>query len=141
MQTRDSKGRFTSTNKSRFTTRKIESEKSAVSGAYYTVERDGQEEPDEGDRILVKCTIHLPASNGHIDKSLHFFKRATIMDSFLCHSWGDKIVPNYLSRSVNFINKKWRDAFLNAAQYAQEEIQKLDDALIARAKALEDAEY
>lgn len=125
----------------------LESAKFPLSGGYYTIERAGQEDPFSGNKIKVKGTILLPTENeeGRDRKSLKsnllFKEKVKVLGRGLFSNWGDGFNFNgYRDKSFSKKASKWSEAFKEAQEYAEKELQKLEDALAARAKALEDAE-
>jgi hypothetical protein len=150
-QERDSKGRFVSSIQkssqeegAKFIAEKIESKKYPLSGAYFTVERGGQEHPCKNDKIFVRLTIYLPSSGKylHLKNDIVFAYRVKVSGENLHATWGfgKKEIEGYRYTYKNFSDEKWKDAFEEAAEYGRTEIEKLEDALRKRAKALEDAE-
>ena len=116
------------------------------SNAFYTIEKDGQEDPAKGDRVCVKLRIYLPScqdacQDGGIKKDLRFDRRVLIMDIPVWRNWG------YYSddercrfQEYKFLAETWREAFVEAKNYAEYEIERLEKAIIKREEALQKAE-
>lgn len=150
---RDSKGRFittaTKTNEmeremKRFTTtKKTLNFDSIYPGIAVIIERAGQEKPEDGDRVIVKATLVLPADEkNEIVGDIQFRTRVHIFEEDLYSGWG------YYSESEDgirinvkkFFSEKWQDGFIEAEEYIVSELEKLDTAIQNRKKKLEEAE-
>ena len=124
-------------------TEKIESAKYPLSGGYYTIERVGQDRPENSDDVIVKAKILLPSNNNTwLDENIRFNERCRIGGIQLGYSWGQPYTSNLKYRYITlaFSAKKWATAFREASTYAEAELNKLETALADRAKALADAE-
>lgn len=129
---------------------KIETVKSVaapLSGAYYTVDRDGQQSPAKGDNVLVRLRIFLANSPfvsedqvRNLRGDLKFDHRLEFCDEWLDNSWGSSGYGDFRYEEYNFSATKWSVAFDLATKYAEDEILKLETALAIRAMALIDAE-
>jgi len=108
--------------------------------AKYVLERVGQQPPHEGDGVVVKATIMLPARSQLLLPEIQFDRRLEIAGAPLYCGWGFTHSVDYRCMSETFISAKWAEAFANAEAWARGELQKLALALAARAKALEEAE-
>lgn len=146
MQTRDSHGRFAAAASVPQTTPRQAQEKRSplyASGGYYLVERTGQEDVETGDRVRVIATICLPCS-GETEKlrgDLRFGWRLEVGNSALFSDWGFKSQDSFVRhRRLSFYASTWAAAFASAEEWAHTELQRLDDAIAARAQALADAE-
>ena len=113
------------------------------SNAFYTIEEAGQEDPAEGDRVCVKLRIYLPCEEGvsDIKKDIRFDRRVLISGIPLWWNWG------YYSddercrfQTKVFFSATWREAFVEAKDYAEQEIEKLEEAIRNREEALQRAE-
>ena len=122
------------------TVEKIESRKAKLSGAYYTIERAGQEPAYNSDFIKVAIKIFLPAKGGSILQELQFEKRVEILGEYLRSNWGFGGSETYRIKQVEKSGRKWTDLFEVAAAFAVAEKAKLETALEQRAQALIDAE-
>lgn len=114
-----------------------------ISGGYYTVTRDGQVDPAYGDAVRVVLRIWLPSSedSASLPPHLQFKSRVNLGGELLHPYWGDYDAVLDARYTVNtYEAATWQAAFDAATQYATMELQKLDDALAQRAKALSDAE-
>jgi len=123
-------------------------------GGFYKITRRGQEDPAYGDNVVVCGKVYLPCRNdadaaayGYpLNKSLQFVGRVRLAGDYLTGSWGEiEKGSSDTPRKFRFIEKefsapKWREAFSIAQQWAEEELNKLSEALKKRAKALADAE-
>lgn len=119
---------------------KIESKKFELSGAYYVVERVGQLDPKDGNDVVVRVAISLPATGGRINPELRFGCRVQILGEKLGGEWGYPKSSSYRTRIDKVNGERWSAVFEKAAEFAEEEIMKLEDALRVRAQALRDAE-
>ena len=123
---------------------KIEKVKSKkyLSGGYYEIKRNGQEQPDAGDNIMVTATIFLPSDGPgpvHLRSDLRYGNRCEVAGEALYYFWGES-VEGYRIRTKTFTSEKWLDAFQKASDYCDEELLKLDQMITARADALTNAE-
>ena len=112
------------------------------SNAFYTIERNGQEDPAKGDRVCVKLRIYLPAQEDHeIKKDLRFDRRALVLGIPVWRNWGTYSCDEE-SRfiEITFLAETWREAFVEAKDYAEQEIEKLEEAIRNREEALQRAE-
>lgn len=113
------------------------------SNAFYTIERNGQEDPAEGDRVCVKLRIYLPCQEGSDDikKDIRFIRRVLILDTPIYSNWGDYNDDERCRFMTKvFLAETWREAFVEAKNYAEQEIEKLEEAIIKREEALQKAE-
>lgn len=119
----------------------LKSQPAPLSGAWYQIERRGQQPPDQGDNVVVRAQIHVPAEGASIASNLRFGNRLNL-GGWPLHSYWGASDNNTNSRYVyfDFVSQYWADAFETAARWAEAEIQRLEDALQARAKALAAAE-
>lgn len=121
--------------------RKIQSTR-YTSGGYYIIERIGQQNPCEGDGVIVSCTIHFAVAHGpRLDEAIAFGDRIQVADQPLWSSWG----ALNAEKRTRFITKQftaetWAAAFEAAHRWADGELLNLDHAIAARAQALADAE-
>lgn len=122
------------------TVEKIESRKAKLSGAYYTIERAGQEPAYKSDLVKVNINILLPTERGAVLQELVFNDRVEILCEHLRPNWGYPESATYRSKQVEISGLKWTDLFEVAAAFAEAEIAKLETALEQRAQALIDAE-
>ena len=113
------------------------------SNAFYTIDRAGQEDPAKGDRVKVVLRVYLPCEEGvsDIKKDLRFDRRVLILGIPIWSNWG------YYSDDVGFrqmekvfLAETWREAFVEAKDYAEQEIEKLEEAIRNREEALQRAE-
>ena len=113
-----------------------------MSGTFYTIERNGQEDPADGDRVCVKLRIYLPCcEDGSIKKDLRFDRRVLILGIPLWRNWGnysDAEECRFMTKV--FLAETWREAFIEAKDYAEQEIENLEEAIIKREEALQRAE-
>jgi len=119
---------------------------------FFEVSRVGQETSDQGDQIVVRARIFLPAderedsyyTNYLVRRHLCFGSRLKIGGEYLTPHWGKEITDKnghrWHYREDYFRGTKWSDAFARAQAWAEGELNKLSEALAARAKALEIAE-
>lgn len=111
--------------------------------AIFTVERGGQERPDAGDRVYVKCKIMLPidSSSDKLARELTFGSRVRVAGADLREWWGT-LVPNSALRQITeyFYGETWNEAMGIATVWALSEIGNLSEALLKRKAALERAE-
>lgn len=119
---------------------KIESKKFELSGAYYVVERVGQLDPKDGNDVVAQVTIFLPATGGSINPELRFGCRVQILEEKLDSHWGYVSSSSFRTRTDKINGERWSAVFERAAEIAEKEIMKLEDALRVRAQALLDAE-
>ena len=114
--------------------------------ARLVIKRVGQEEPGSNDQIRVSAHILLPCSDlphrpGYIHQDIQFNKRVCVCSHPLEWNWGFKREGEEGRwNGRDFVSKTWKDAFIQAEVYLENEIQILIDALEKRAKALEAAE-
>ena len=115
--------------------------------AFFTVERSGQEDPSQGDRVQVTCSLHLPASNKARNSSLlleelRFSDRLSLDSYSLTAYWGNGHEGKGNTRFLNkkFLAKNWKDAFYQAECWSETQINKLNNALRERKRTLEEAE-
>lgn len=114
-----------------------------MSNAFYTIERNGQEDPAEGDRVCVKLRIYLPCQDGsdNIKKDIRFNRRVLILDTPLWCNWGNYNNDERCRFETKvFLAETWKQAFIEAKDYAEQEIEKLEEAIIKREEALQIAE-
>ena len=141
---RDSKGRFASAknvSKTRFTTEKEKSKIFEKSGAFFTIERNGQDKEYHSDEVCVKLTVFIPAANNYIKDKLQFCRRCEVMNDYLDSTWGRTYEKEYRIKETLFYGKRWADVFAEARTYATTELSKLEKMLIDREAALKNAEY
>jgi hypothetical protein len=108
--------------------------------AKYSLEHAGQQAPHEGDGVVVLAKIMLPARNSQLIPEIQFYNRVRVGPEPLNAIWGAPCGDDYRYMGKDFVAAKWSEAFMKAADWARTELQRLEDALKARAKALEDAE-
>jgi hypothetical protein len=109
--------------------------------AKYTIARAGQQPPKEGDGVVVEAALYLPAEETYLDSRIQFGHRVEVAGSTLHCYWGvasKKEDFRYCTRE--FVAARWSEAFAQAEAWARGELQKLADALAARARALQEAE-
>lgn len=110
-------------------------------GAYYTITRQGQEKPRTSDWLCVRVSIHMPApGNGAIPEELVFGDRVKLNKKPLDRYWGWKFINYYRTDYIELARPNWSMAFAAAWSYAEDELARLDKAIVARQKALADAE-
>jgi hypothetical protein len=124
----------------------VTSTKAPLSGAFYTITRVGQQSIDEGDMVIVRAQLHLPAVTEYHDSvirpDLRFEKRLKLGLDYeypLSRLWGSYAKDSRYSIN-DFVESTWELAFQAAKATCEGEIAKLEAALAARAKALVDAE-
>ena len=127
--------------KTRFTMEKEVSKTFEKSGAYFTIERNGQAKEYISDKICVKLTVYIPAVKGYIKDKLQFGDRCELMNDYLNSSWGYTLNDEYRVREVLYYGNRWADAFKEAKIYATLELSKLEMMLDNREIALKKAEY
>jgi len=113
------------------------------SNAFYTIERNGQEDPAKGDRVCVKLKIYLPCQDGSDDikEDIRFLRRVLILDTYIYLNWGNYNDDERCRFQTKvFLAETWREAFVEAKNYAEQEIEKLEEAIIKREEALQIAE-
>lgn len=124
------------------TPQSLKSTRAPWSKAWYEIRRRGQQPPADGDQVVVVVTIHLPArKDAQLVDTITFNYRLSIAGTPLYQFWGywdKKSRSRYATRE--FVAPTWAQAFAQAAAWAEAEIAKLEEALQARAKALQDAE-
>jgi hypothetical protein len=113
------------------------------SNAFYTIERAGQEDPAKGDRVCVKLRLYLPCEEGVSDlkKDIRFDRRSYMLGIPLWWNWGgynDDERCRFMEKV--FLAETWREAFVEAKEYAEQEIEKLEEAIRNREEALQKAE-
>jgi hypothetical protein len=108
--------------------------------AKYVLQRVGQQPPAKGDGVVVEATILLPARSGLLLPEILFEHRVKVAGAGLYSTWGAEHSADYRYTAQTFTSSKWTQAFADAEAWARGELQRLADALAARAKALEDAE-
>lgn len=115
------------------------------SRAFYVIERNGQQPPDQGDFVQCVAQIFLPAESNPsfhhpvISAPIKFGSRLAIADEHLNAYWGiDR--GDYRMRTREFAAPTWREAFQQAENWAISELEKLEQALEAREEALRKAE-
>ena len=108
--------------------------------AKYSLKRLGQEPPHSGDGVVVEATILLPARSQLLLDEIQFDTRLRIAGAPLYCGWGFTHSNDYRCMSETFTAAKWSQAFTEAETWARAELQKLADALAARARALQEAE-
>jgi len=100
----------------------------------------GQEDPCDGNLVVVKATICLPSKKGYLAEELHFGSRLILAREQLTGSWGRDIGNrNYRGKWISFTGKTWKEAKYEAAEWAREEVGKLTSALAEREAALKAA--
>lgn len=108
--------------------------------ARFTLKREGQQHPSEGDGMQVRATIDLPAECGSLIKALQFGKRVNVADFGLHPAWGRLSPDNrWLQRDRLFVRPTWAGAFRVAKAWARKEIGRLEVALTTRQRALDNA--
>jgi hypothetical protein len=127
-----------------------------LSGARYLIRRAGQEDPANGDRVVVEAFVLLRAvpvcSSGGLtlDPKLRFGARVKIAGSEL-REWTGKhpndihpplprLPGKFLAYPNSFTAEKWATALAQAEAWAQAEISKLEEALAKRKAARKAAE-
>ena len=113
-----------------------------MSNAFYTIERNGQEDPAKGDRVCVKLRIYLQCEDGsgNIKKDLRFDRRVLILGIPLWCNWGNYNDEGFRQMEKLFLAETWKQAFIEAKDYAEQEIEKLEEAIRNREEALQRAE-
>jgi len=113
-----------------------------ISNAFYTIERNGQEDPAKGDRVKVVLRIYLPCEDGSgsIKKDLRFDRRCLILGIPLWCNWGNYNDEGFRWMEKVFLSETWREAFVEAKNYAEQEIENLEEAIRTREEALQRAE-
>jgi predicted HNH restriction endonuclease len=114
-----------------------------IDGVDIAIERNGQQKHSEGDGIVVKGTIYLPANEGSekLADNLRFGERVQILEERLSHNWGTYDIESHkVIRTWKLSANTWKEAFEEMEKECFGEVQKLRNALDARQKALEDAE-
>jgi hypothetical protein len=113
--------------------------------------RVGQEPPGEGDLVVARGYVLLPAnSEGEgLKPDIQFKNRLVIGGGALNYRWGytlrdelGELTPPGQWRLCFFVKKgqTWREAMIPAWEQAHAEIMKLEEALAQRKRALEEAE-
>ncbi len=113
------------------------------SKGYFSIIRKGQDEISKSDLIVVEARIFLPADDDfYLLNNVQVFNRCLIFNENLNGRWGNReeAIPNFRYKMKTFKSEKWKDAFKQAEEYCHNEIMKLENMLIERAKALLDAE-
>lgn len=118
--------------------------KTFFSGATYTIQRSGQCDPDQSDKVEVQATLQLPinANNSHLRDDLRFGDRCEIARNPLRWDWG--VTSNCRKWRVStqvFFAETWTEAEQEATTWAESELMKLDRALMVRASWLRAAEF
>jgi hypothetical protein len=108
--------------------------------AKYVLERVGQQAPAKGDGVVVEATIMLPARDQLLIPEIRFEHRLKLAESSLYAMWGGPHSADWRHTAKTFTATKWSQAFAEAEAWARGELQKLADALAARARALQEAE-
>jgi septin family protein len=115
-----------------------------IAGAKIVLERVGQQQMDNNDKVLVRGTIYLPTNgpgNGNLADNLRFGDRVKIFESRLSWNWGQYDEESgRMKESRTWQATTWKEAFEEIEKECFGEVQKLRNALDARQKALEDAE-
>ena len=107
------------------------------------IEGIGQQKPVNGDNVIVRVTLYLPRDNGgechFLDERIIFGERCPqVFGEFLFVTWG-VCKEDGMKKSEIFFAPTWKEAAAQAAEYVREQLLPLQEALAARAKALEDA--
>lgn len=105
--------------------------------------RVGQEQPADGDGVVVNGKLQLPLQpqTCYLHNDICFGKRLEVGEELLTSTWGklEEDAKNR-QRNFNFTALTWKEAFQEALEFLETEIQKLLDALEARKQTLVDAE-
>lgn len=116
-------------------------------GAILIASRKGQQAPDKGDQVEVRLSIGLPADeHGRVVPELRFGERVVLSESRIHPTWGfDRSIYKSEPVGFRFMSKTfaadtWATAFEDALAYGRGEIERLEQALAARANALKRAE-
>lgn len=113
------------------------------------VVRSGQEKPAEGDRVRVTASLYLPGDlettsfchGPQLLPQIRFGLRVRPCRESLQTGWGESIKDSeWRWKSKDFYATTWKEAFVDAQVYLENEVGKLIDALKARQAALEAAE-
>ena len=108
--------------------------------AKYCLKRLGQQPPHKGDGVMVEAMIMLPAKDQQLLPEIQFESRVELGGSSLYSVWGAPYSDDFRYCARTFVAPKWSQAFAEAETWARGELQKLADALAARARALQEAE-
>ena len=104
------------------------------SNAFYTIQIDRQEDPAKGDRVKVVLRIYLPCEEGvsDIKKDIRFDRRVLMLgipvwcnDDERCRF----MTRVYFFMTRVFFSETWREAFVEAKNYAEQEIASLEVAI------------
>lgn len=102
----------------------------------YTIERIGQEPPRQGDKVVVRVNILLPAINGNLHPDLQFQERLTVGGHTLYHNWGTPEGKEERRVSEHRHAATWREAEAQAEEWACAELERLRAAVRERARRL-----
>jgi hypothetical protein len=121
-----------------------------LSGGRIARIRLGLQPPKDGDHVVARGYVLLPARGRQILPDIQFGERLSVMGHALCDWWGlgKSLLPPQFPRPegewkfnvVEFHAPTWREAMTAAWEYAHSELMKLEDALAQRQRALEEAE-
>jgi hypothetical protein len=125
-------------------TSKIEKKVELVGGITvgYSIVKKGQEHACKGDAVMVELTMYLPCDANHdLMKELQFGRRLMFGRWWMKENWGYYDEQTGLRYDEQeFTSATYKEAFIEAQNYATAEIEKLETKLQERAKALEIAE-
>jgi hypothetical protein len=129
---------------------KIEKTVKLVNGmeAKIVIGRGGQEPLGVSDKVWAYGRLYLPAKevplNGtRLREELRFEKRLTILYQHLGWGWGSNHSTNdnkFVYEEIRQTGTKWAEIFEALETTLEEEIEKLNEALKQRQKALDNAE-
>lgn len=105
--------------------------------------RIGQELPSKGNRVMVKGSICLPCNvdSKYLHNDLCFVEKCSVGGNKLNSFWGAYNFELKMQElTQQFYADTWKEAFTQAEVWADNELQKLIDALEVREQALKDAE-
>ena len=102
-----------------------------------SIDRVGQQPPDEGDQVVVSVRIWLPdESGGRIAKELRFGRRLSIAGQYLDCDWGlpnEKHIDGRIgSRPYSFMGDTYAEAAAFARAWAKEQLEELAQAVVNR---------
>lgn len=118
--------------------------------AVLTISRDGQQPPMVGNLVKTLLKIGLPGDEDGLCSLIFFGDKVTVgtrsqnfkqQSAPLFDGWGEwNEETRRREQYATFVTEKWSAGFAKAREYGLAEVQKLVDALNARAQALRDAE-
>ena len=110
--------------------------------ARYEIERNGQELPTKGNKVVVKATLLLDsAKDTSLSDNICF--GIDVFGEGLHSYWGRGLSLNYDDRSKTktFSGIRFRELFREAEEFCLSEISKINEALEVRHQALLDADF